>query len=67
MVCDGAQSNKSLWKTLGASVINDSIVNHIPRPTVPDGKIYFALDSPHAFKFRKNETCAFFAKLAFLR
>ena len=55
VVCDGAQSNKSLWKTLGVSVKNDGIVNQIPHPTVPDAKIYFVLDPPHAFKCVRNQ------------
>ena len=46
VVCDGAQSNKSLWKTLGVSVKNGGIANHIPYSTVPDAKIYFVLDPP---------------------
>ncbi len=57
-VCDGAQTNKSLWKLAGVGLYLEKgmevVKNFMPHPTVDGQNIYFFLDPPHAFKCIRN-------------
>lgn len=54
VVCDGCTSNKKLWSLLGVKADESGVTNHILHPTVPDDKVFFMLDPPHAYKCIRN-------------
>ena len=58
VICDGAQSNKSLWQLAGIGISSQDgkeiINNFILHPTAAEWKVYFILDPPHAFKCIRN-------------
>lgn len=45
---------QKLWKLLGVKADECGVRSHIMHPTVPDAKLYFMLDPPHAFKCIRN-------------
>ena len=57
VVCDGAQTNKTVWKHCGIGVDKDEVTNSMNHPTNPTKKVRFLLDPPHAFKCIRNQMC----------
>lgn len=56
VVCDGASTNKAMWRLLGLDgENNDSFKNSIPNPYDPTRNIRFFWDPPHAFKCIRNQ------------
>lgn len=52
--CDGSQSNKSLWQTLGISGKINGLTNFIQNPCVPSRNLYALSDAVHIFKCIRN-------------
>lgn len=57
VVCDGAQSNKGLWKLadIGINVKDGRISNSIMNPTFDNRRIFFLQDPPHIIKCIRNQ------------
>ena len=56
VVCDGASTNKAMWRLLGLNgENNEKFQNSIPNPFDPTRKIRFFWDPPHAFKCVRNQ------------
>lgn len=56
VVCDGASTNKAMWRLLGLDGENNSnFRNSIPNPYDPARSIRFFWDPPHAFKCIRNQ------------
>ena len=55
IVCDGAQTNKSMWQQFGVLGKNDESFRHfMDNPMAPERKIYFIWDPPHVIKCIRN-------------
>jgi len=54
VVCDGAQSNKSMWGLFGISGKKNKVTHFINHPLVENEKVYFLLDVPHILKCIRN-------------
>ena len=57
-MCDGAQSNKSVWNLIFVEVRVENgqevVLCSIAHPTVQDFKMFFFLDPPHGMKRIRN-------------
>lgn len=49
VVCDGASTNRSMWKQLGISGTLGSMVNAFEHPLDTSRKVYVLSDTPHLF------------------
>lgn len=58
LVCDGAQSNRGLWKEFGIKAeVNEPVVCSFANPAVDeedDRQIFMISDVPHLFKCARN-------------
>lgn len=54
VVCDGASTNRSMWKQLGISGALGSVVNAFEHPLDSSRKVYVLSDTPHLFKCIRN-------------
>lgn len=54
IVCDGATTNKRMWKELGVNGKQDNFNNYFLHPTDPDRKVYALSDFVHLFKCVRN-------------
>lgn len=55
VVCDGAQTNKTVWRKCGIGIFGDKVVNKMSHPGDPDKDIHFMSDPPHIFKCIRNQ------------
>lgn len=58
MVCDGAQTNRNVWKQFGIIGTVEKTVPCFDHPTEDNRKIYAFSDVPHLFKCIRNNLYA---------
>lgn len=54
IVCDGATTNRRMWKELGVNGKQDNFKNYFEHPTDPNRKVYAFSDFVHLFKCVRN-------------
>ncbi|KAH6945673.1 hypothetical protein HPB50_009587 [Hyalomma asiaticum] len=54
VVCDGASTNRAMWKAFGVSGAKGHVVNSFEHPSNPSNRVYVVADVPHLFKCIRN-------------
>lgn len=54
IVCDGATTNRRMWKELGINGSKSELKNYFEHPVHPDRKVYALSDFVHLFKCVRN-------------
>ncbi|XP_050064415.1 uncharacterized protein LOC126553315 [Aphis gossypii] len=54
VTCDGASTNRTMWKTLGISVKKENFKNYFANPFDSSRNVYVFSDAPHLLKTVRN-------------